>query len=158
MAICDVYTASTNLSVNSTAQTPVIQLQPAATKRCWVVGLEINIGVTAAAAGNDILFVLAGNTTTTASETVGNAVIKPNDTAAAAALAAAFSAWGTAPTANSILWQKTLPMTTGSAWEFYPPLGYEWSVPVTAHNGIAMFVTCSVASSTPVYVDLVFGE
>lgn len=158
MAVCDIYTATASLTLSSTSLTPILQLQPAATKRAWVVGVRVMIGTTTAAAGQNILFQVAGNTTTTATEGAGTAVVKPNDPAAAAALSSVFNTWGTAPTANNVLWQMQLPQTTGSSWEEFPPLGYEWGVPVTAHNGIAVFATASASTSTPVQVELVFGE
>jgi hypothetical protein len=158
VAICDIYTATASLTLSGTSQTPILQLQPATTKRAWVVGVRVMIGTTGAVAGNNILFVVAGNTTTTATEAAGTAVLKPNDPAAAAALSSAFNTWATPPTANNVLWQMQLPQTTGSAWEEFPPLGYEWGVTTTAHNGIAVFATASVATSTPVQVELVFGE
>lgn len=158
MAVCDIYTAGASLTISATAQTPILQLQPAATKRAWVVGVRCSLGTTAAAAGNNVLFVVARNTTTTATEGVGTAVVTPNDSAAAAALSSVYNTWATAPTANNVVWQMQLPQTTGSSWEEFPPLGYEWAVPVTAHNGIAVFATCSVSTATPCYVELVFGE
>ena len=161
MAICDIYTATASLTLSSTSLTPILQLQPLATtnpKRCWVVGVRVMIGTTTAAAGQNILFQVAGNTTTTATEAAGTAVVKPNDPAAAAPLASVFNTWGTPPTANNVLWQMQLPQTTGSSWEEFPPLGYEWGVPTTAHNGIAVFATASASTSTPVQVELVFGE
>lgn len=158
MAVCDIYTAGASLTVSTTSLTPFLQLQPAATKRCWVVGIRVSIGTTSAAAGNNVLFQLAGNTTTTATEAAGTAVVKANDPAAAAPLASVFNTWATPPTANNILWQMQLPQTTGSSWEEFPPLGYEWGVPVTAHNGIAVFATLSVGTATPVSCELVFGE
>lgn len=159
MAICDIYTATAGaITLAGTSQTAIMQLQPATTKRCWVVGVRVSIGTTSAAAGNNILFVVAGNTTTTVTETASGAAIKANDPAAAVALAAAYSGWATPPTANNVMWQMQLPQTTGSSWEEFPPLGYEWGVGTTAHNGIAVFATASVSTSTPVYAEFVFGE
>ena len=159
MAVADIYTATSGvITLSGTSQTPLLQLQPASTKRAWVVGVRVSIGTTSAAAGNNILFVVAGNSTTTATEVANGAGIKPNDPAAAAALSSAYSGWATAPTANNVVWQMQLPQTTGSSWEEFPPLGYEWGVPVTAHNGLAVFATASVSTSTPVYAELVFGE
>ena len=152
MAICDIYTAGASLTLSGTSQVPILGLQPATTKRVWVVGVRVSIGTTAAAAGNNILFVVAGNTTTTVTPATGN------DPAAAAALALPFNTWATPPTANNIFWQMQLPQTTGSSWEEFPPLGYEWGVPVTASKGIAVFATASVSTSTPVYAELIFGE
>jgi hypothetical protein len=158
MPVCDIYTAGASLTLSGTSQTPILQLIPASTKRAWVVGVRVSIGTTAAAAGNNVLFVVAGNTTTTGTEATGTAVIAPNDPAAPAALTLPYNTWATAPTANNVVWQMELPQTTGSSWEEFPPLGYEWGVPVTAHKGIAVFATASVSTSTPVYAELVFGE
>lgn len=158
MAVCDLYTATAGaISTSSTALTPIMQLQPV-TKRVWVVGVRVSVGNTLAASGNNILFQVARNTTTTSGETASGAVINPNDQAAAAALATAFSTFTIAPTANTVLWNMELPQTSGSSWEEFPPLGYEWSCPTTAHNGICVFATASVATSTPVFAELIFSE
>jgi hypothetical protein len=47
-------------------------------------------------------------------------------------------------------------------WEEFPPTGYEWGVPAVANAnanaGVHLFVTASVATSTPVFVDLIASE
>ena len=161
MAICDIYTAnctSGGVTVNSSSATPILNLQPASTKRDWVLGLRISIGVTTAAAGNTVLFSLMRPGNSGSVTGTSNIAPNPNDSAAAAALSSAYSTWSTAPTTGLIVWQMELPFTTGTSWEDFPPPGCEWVVPTTASNGIAVFVTCSVANSTPFFASLVFGE
>ena len=71
-------------------------------------------------------------------------------------------AWSTAPTPGVILAEWQLPQTTGSMWEEFPPTGYEWGIPAVANAnanaGVHLFVTASVATSTPVFVDLIASE
>ena len=59
--------------------------------------------------------------------------------------------FGTAPTGTaSCLWQQELPQTTGSSWEEFPPAGYEYCLNLrNAVGGLALWVTNSVATSTP---------
>lgn len=156
MAISDIYTLDSGLiAVATTSQTPVLMLATAATKRNFIVGVRMSIGVTAAAAGNAITFTLAraGN-----SPTGGSAAnLRANDSAAPAALSAGtIAAWTIAPTLGNILGEWELPQTTGSAWEEFPPLGYEWVVPVSGF--VVGFVTCSVATSTPVGFQFIVSE
>jgi hypothetical protein len=55
-----------------------------------------------------------------------------------------------------------LPQTTGSAWSYYPPTGYEFGIPAiannSANNGLHLIVTASVNTSTPVFIDLIVSE
>jgi hypothetical protein len=162
MAICDIYTATsaTNITTTTTAATPVLQLATAATKRAFVVGVRVSIGTTAAAAGNNTLFQVVRVANTTGGETGTSGTNNvPNDSAGPTSQSSAYCAWTTAPTAGSVLWQMELPQTTGSSWEEFPPLGYEWAVPANAlHAGLCVFATSSVSTSTPVYAELVYGE
>ena len=63
---------------------------------------------------------------------------------------------------GTVLWEQELPQTTGSSWEEFPPLGYEWGVPAiatgSANSGVHMFVTQSVATSTTYTVDIIWSE
>lgn len=162
MAISDIYTVSSGLvSVAATAQTPLLLLKGSTTARVWVVGVRIDIGVTAASAGNSTLFQLyrASNTPVGGTGVTMNA----HDPAAPTALATAtIGSWGTPPTvtAGTQIWEQELPQTTGSSWEEFPPLGYEWSVPVNsgATGWLVMMVTNSVATSTPVSADLIVSQ
>lgn len=158
MAISDVYDFDSGLvSIASTSQTPTFYLSTTSTKRAWVVGIRVSIGVTAAAAGNSVLFTLARAANTPSG---GTAVTgRPHDASAPAAFttsASAASAFVTAPTLGNILWEMELPQTTGSSWEEFPPTGYEWGVPVSGF--LACFVTNSVATATPVQFQLVVSE
>ncbi len=160
MANSDIYEANSGLiSVASTGGTvPVMYVQAPSTKRSWIVGVRVGIGVTAAAAGNSILFGVARSTVGTAGGVA--TTLAPHDSSAPAALSSAFtSAFGTAPTpatAGLFLWQQELPQTTGSAWEEFPPLGYEWGIP--AGGTVACFAIPSVSTSTPVTFQLIVSE
>jgi hypothetical protein len=161
MAISDVFTfRSGSVAIAATSATAVSSVFGTAAKRGWVVGVRVDIGVTAAAAGNSLLFQLArpANTPTGTSLASGN----PHYYSAPASICQGCTTWSTAPTLGTVLWEQELPQTTGSAWEEFPPLGYEWGIPAianaNANAGVHLFVTASVATSTPVYVDLIVSE
>jgi hypothetical protein len=162
MAISDVYVVSSGLqSVAATSQTPLLLVKGSANNRLWIVGIRVDIGVTAAAAGNSVLFQLYRTSNTPVSS--GSALtVTAHDAAGAPFTGAAYSAWATAPsvTAGSQLWEQELPQTTGSSWEEFPPLGYEWSIPLNsgATGWIVMMVTNSVGTSTPVSCDLIISQ
>jgi hypothetical protein len=159
--ISDVYTYKSGSVANTvTTANPVISLYGTAAKRLWVVGVRVLVGVTAAAAGNDLLFQLARpNATNTGT---GLASGNPHDFSAPASIGQSAVAWSTAPTPGTILAEWVVPQTTGSMWEEFPPAGYEWGVPAVANAnanaGVHLFVTASVATSTPVFVDLIASE
>lgn len=161
MAISDIYTfRSGSTAITATSATAVMSVYGTAAKRGWVVGVRVDIGVTAAAAGNSLLFQLArpNATNTGTSLTSGDA----HDFSAPASICQQCTTWSVAPTVGTILWEQELPQTTGSAWEEFPPLGYEWGIPAVANAnanaGVHLFVTASVATSTPVFVDLIVSE
>ena len=161
MAISDVYTfKSGSVALAATTATAVISVASTTALRGWLVGIEINVGVTAAAAGNSLLFQLVrpGNTFAGTGPFSGNA----EDFSAPASVLQGYTTWTTAPTAGAILWEKELPQTTGSAWSYYPPTGYEFGIPAlasgSANAGLHMLVTPSVATSTPVFIDLICSE
>ena len=161
MAISDLYTfRSGAVSIGSTSTTAVSSVISTTAVRGWVVGVRVDIGVTAAAAGNSMLFQLArpANTPTGTSLTGGSA----HDFSAPASIVQGCTTWSTAPTLGTVVWEQELPQTTGSAWEEFPPLGYEWQIPAlgntTANAGLHMFVTASVLTTTPIYVDLIVSE
>ena len=161
MAISDIYTfRSGAVSIGSTSTTAVMSVIAPTAPRAWVVGVRVDIGVTAAAAGNSMLFQLArpANTPTLTSLTGGD----PHDYSAPASIAQQATTWSTAPTLGTVLWEQELPQTTGSSWEEFPPLGYEWGIPVlantVANTGVHLFVTASVLTTTPIYVDLIVSE
>lgn len=161
MAISDVYTfKSGSVAIAATSATAVLSVASTTALRGWLVGIELNIGVTAAAAGNSILFQLCrpGNTFAGTGPFGGNA----EDFSAPASVLQGYTTYTTAPTVGSILWEKELPQTTGSAWSYYPPTGYEFQIPAlasgSANAGLHMIVTASVATSTPVFIDLICSE
>ena len=161
MAISDLYTfRSGSVSIAGTSPTAVMSVISTTAIRGWAVGVRVDIGVTAAAAGNSLLFQLArpGNTVGATSGSGGDA----HDYSAPASIVQGYTTWGTAPTVGTVLWEQQLPQTTGSAWEEFPPLGYEWGIPAiansTANAGLHVFVTPSVSTTTPVFVDLIVSE
>lgn len=160
MAISDVYTfRSGAINLTSTGGSALLSVFSTPV-RAWALGVRVDIGVTAAAAGNSVLFQLArpGNTPTGTSLSGGN----PHDYSAPASVAQGCTTWSGAPTIGTVLWEQELPQTTGSGWEEFPPLGYEWQVPAigngTASAGLHLFATASVGTTTPVYVDLIVSE
>jgi hypothetical protein len=161
MAISDIYTfKSGSVALASTSATPVLSVAATAALRGWLVGIELNVGVTAAAAGNSLLFQLVrpGNTFTGSGAFGGNA----EDFSAPASVVQGYTTYTTPPTVGAIVWEKELPQTTGSAWSYYPPTGYEFGIPAiasgAANAGLHLFVTASVATSTPVFIDLICSE
>lgn len=156
MAISDIYTADSGLvTISSTSQSPILNIRTTSTKRAFVVGIRVKIGVTAAAAGNDVIFTLGRVTT---AGTGGTAVTaRPHDATSAAAFTTAFiPSFTIAPTVGNVLAEWALPQTTGSMWEEFPPLSYEWVAPVS--DQLCVFVTNSVATATPVECQLVISE
>src|SRR5262245_13472670 len=156
MAISDIYTADSGMvTISSTSQSPILNARTTATKRVFPVGLRVKIGVTAAAAGNTVGFTLGRVTT---SGTGGTQVTaRPHDAASAAAFTTFFiPSYTIAPTVGNVLGEWTLPQTTGSMWEEFPPLGYEWVGPVS--DQLCIFVTNSVATATPVEAQMVISE
>jgi hypothetical protein len=161
MAISDVYTfRSGSVSNAVTTANPLLSVVAGTTIRGWVVGVRVEVGVTAAVAGNSLLFQLCrpGNTMTGTTTTTGN----PHDFSAPAAICTGYTAWSTAPTVGAILAEWELPQTTGSMWEEFPPTGYEWQIPAianaAANSGLHVFVTASVGTATPVFADLIVSE
>lgn len=156
MAISDIYTADSGLvTIATTAQSPILLATTTATKRAFVVGVRMKIGVTAAAAGNDIIFTLARAGNSPTGGTPAN--LRPHDASSATAFtSAAIPSYTIAPTLGNILAEWALPQTTGSMWEEFPPLGYEWVAGVSTY--LVMFVTNSVGTSTPVEAQFVISE
>jgi hypothetical protein len=161
MPISDVYNMRSGaVAVASTAAMPVLSVFGTAAKRLWAVGCRVEVSTTLAAAGNNILFQLArpGNSPTGTGLVSGN----PNDFSAPASIGQLATAWSTAPTLGLVLAEWELPQTTGSEWTEYPPTNYEWGIPAIANGsanaGLHLFVTMSVATSTPVLVNLIESE
>lgn len=159
MAISEIYNAdSTLVTISSTSQTALMELRSSGTtsKRAWIMGVRLTVGNTAAAAGNNVLFTLARAGNTPAGGTT--VTLGAQDTAAPTAITTAFrGSWTTAPTVGTILAEWELPQASGSLWVEYPPPGGEWVLPV-ATASIAVFVTTSVATATPVQAQFVVSE
>jgi hypothetical protein len=154
----DVYTFRSGSVANAvTTANPLLSVVAGTTVRGLVVGVRVEVGVTTAVAGNSLLFQLCrpGNTMTGTTTTTG----QPHDFSAPASILTGYTAWSTPPTVGAILAEWQLPQTTGSMWEEFPPTGYEWQIPAianaAANAGLHLFVTASVATSTPVFVNLV---
>lgn len=160
MAVSDIYTARVSATLAAASATALTSIVAGTTVRLWVVGVRVEVGVTAAAAGNDIVFTLArpGNTSNGSSTATPN----PHDFSAPASIGTQYTAWTVAPTIGAILAEWTVPQTTGSMWEEFPPTNYEWQVPAiannAANNGLHLFATPTVATSTPVVCDIVFSQ
>ena len=161
MAISDVYTdRSGATAVTGTSATPLVSVIMGTTLRGWVVGVRTEVTVTGAAAGNSLLFQLArpGNTLTATSGSGAS----PHDFSAPASIAQQFTTYSTAPTVGTILAEWSIPQTTGSMWEEFPPTGYEWGIPATANSaanaGVHLFVTMSVTTATTISTDIIFSE
>lgn len=161
MAYNDVYNnRSGSVAIAATTATPVLSVFGTAAKRLWAVGIRLEIGVTLAATGNSMLFQLCrpGNTPTATGLASGAA----HDFSSPASIGQLATTWSTAPTVGVILAEWELPQTTGSAWAEFPPTGDEWGIPAianaAANAGLHVFVTPSVVTSTPVFVNLVTGE
>lgn len=161
MAYNDVYTAlSGSQAVAQTTALPIISVYGTAAKRLWVVGVRVKVLVTAAVAGNDVRFQLArpGNTPTGTTLAGGGA----HDFSSPASIGQFSTTWSTAPTVGTILAEWVVPQTTGSMWEEFPPTSNEWGVPAiangAANTGLHLFAIPTVATSTPVSVDIIWGE
>lgn len=161
MAISDIYTTRSTVGTSATSATALLSLFGTATKRLWVVGCRVEIqSVGLTPAGNQILFQLCrpGNTPNGTTP----AGVSGNDYSAPTSLGVVCSAWGTAPTVGTILAEWTLPQTSGSSWEEFPPLGYEWGVPAIANNnanaGVHLFATASNNTSTTLVTELIWSE
>lgn len=157
--ISEIYTADSGLvTVASTAQTALFELRSSGTvnKRAWVTGVRLLIGNSLAAGGNNVLFTLARVANTPS----GGTAVTPNPHSASspAAITGAFKgSWVAAPTLGAILGEWEVPQSSGAMWAEFPPLGYEWSLPV-ATASLCMFVTASVNTSTPIGCQFIFSE
>jgi hypothetical protein len=157
----DIFVSDSGLqTVATTSQTGLIAWNTPATKRVWIVGVRMSIGTTLAAAGNSVIFSLARISNTPVGQ--AQVTVSKQDAAAPNSLVGSTvptlgTGWLTAPTISSpVLGEWELPQTTGSMWEEFPPLGYEWGVAVS--SGVAMFVTTSVSTSTPLGAQLIWSE
>ena len=160
MAISDIYTARVAPTLAATSATALTSIVAGTTVRLWVVGVRVEIGTTSAVAGNQILFQLCrpGNTMTGTTTTAGGA----HDFSAPAAIGTGYTAWSTAPTVGTVLATWTVPQTTGSMWEEFPPTGYEWQIPAianaAANAGLHLFCTATIGTSTPLVVQMVVSQ
>lgn len=167
MPASEIYTGlSGSVAVAQTTALPICSVFGTAAKRLWVVGVRVKVGVTAAAAGNAVRFQLArpALTTVNASNAAAIAAGGGHDFSAPASIGLFATAYTTAPTVGAILAEWEVPQTTGSAWEEFPPTLYEWGVPALANNagvagiGLHLFAIATVATSTPVFADLIWSE
>jgi hypothetical protein len=175
MPISDIYystntTSGVGVTLSTTTATCVGGLLPTTTKRIWVVGCRVEITSSLASAGGSVIFQLE-RTTTTVNNTSASATstAAPQDGAAPAALTTSYKAltgWTTPPVyaSGNFLAEWTIPQTGGSAWEEFPPLGYEWGIPVSAsatggaNSGVYLWATLGQASSTVIVADLIWSE
>jgi hypothetical protein len=160
MPISDLYVARSTVGTSSTSLTPLVSLF-GNTKRLWVVGCRVEVqSAGATPAGNQILFQLARSSATTNGTTPGAGAAQ--DPAAPTSIGTFAVAWTTPPTATTVVAEWTLPQTTGSAWEEFPPLGYEWGVAalanVIANTGIHLFATASNSTATSLVTELIWSE
>src|ERR1700735_14104 len=162
MPISEIYTGTGTATLATSSITPLCALIAPTTKRGWVVGVRVSLGVSAAAAGNSCLFQIYKITNASSAAGVSTNYYPTAPAGPATALCSFLTpAFGTAPTGNTnCVWQQELPQTTGSSWEEFPPLGYEYTLNTSgAAGGLALWVTCSVATaSTAVYYELVWSE
>jgi hypothetical protein len=162
MPISEIYTGTGSATLATTSATPVCALIAPTTKRGWIVGVRVSLGISAAAAGNSVLFQLFRVTNASSiTQTTGN--YYPNDPAGPATALCVFYSYPvtTTPTGTTnCAWQQEIPQTTGSSWEEFPPLGYEYVLnTIPAAGGFALWATCSVATaSTVVFYELVWSE
>ena len=161
MAVSDFYVfRSGSISVAQTTALALMSVIAGTTVRGWVTGIEINIGNTTAVAGNNMLFQLCrpGNTPNGSAGSSGGA----DDFSAPASIVQGYTTWTTAPTVGTIVWEVELPQASGQPWAFFPPTGQEYQIPAIANNaanaGLHLFVTASVNTSTPVFVNLTVSE
>jgi len=159
MAISDLFVADSGMvSLGTSTQTGLIAFNTPSTKRIWVVGVRLAVGVTSAAAGNCVQFTLARVANTPSTTNTVN--IRAQDASAPASLigtTAMIDPWTTtAPTLGNILGEWELPQVTGSAWEEFPPLGYEFGIAVS--SGVGIFVTPSVNTTTLLQAQIIWSE
>lgn len=165
MAISDIYSARAAQTIASTSQTLGLFVYGGTTHRAWIVGVRMEVeSAGSTPAGNQVLFQLArsGNTPNVAS---ASATVTPvaQDFSAPASITTAYSAgtgMTTAPTFGNVLADWTLPQTSGSAWEEFPPLGYEWGVGIGsgANAGVGLWITQANSTSTTYVVEFIFSE
>lgn len=162
MPISDIYTGSgtSTQAGGPISATPVCSLVTGPDVRAFIVGVRIGIGATAATSGN-VLFQLFRVTNATAiagGTTGGTSANDPNAPAATETfLYAGATAYTTAPTGETnLLWQQELPNTTGSSWEEFPPLGYEYVLNTSA--GVALWVTSASSASATYSFELVWSH
>ena len=160
MAISDIYTGTVSPTMAATTATACCSVVAGTTVRLWITGIRVEVGQTTAVAGNDLVFTLArpGNTMTGTT----TATPSPHDFSAPASVGTFYTAWSTAPTVGAVLARWTVPQTTGSMWEEFPPTGYEWQVPAianaAANSGLHVFCTPTVVTSTPVTIDVIWSQ
>lgn len=158
MALSDLYVASSgsqSISV-TTADQPILLLTTPATKRVNITGIRFSIGATTAAANNAVSVKLARTANSPTGGTAATA--RPHDPSAPASLLSNSSTptYTIAPTLGNVLGWWTIPQTSGSMWEEFPPGGQEWMMNIS--TSVAVFVTLTVATATPIFCDLIWAE
>jgi hypothetical protein len=160
MPVSDFYSVRSNVTLAATTSTALLSLYGTAAKRLWLVGVRVKVLQTGAVAGNDITFTLARPSATNTG--TGLASGGPNDFSAPASIGQIAVAWSTAPIIGTFLAGYSLPQTSGSMWEEFPPGGAEWGVPAVANAnanaGVHLFAAATVATSTPIEVDFIWSE
>src|SRR5258708_5537616 len=161
MPVSDVYTGRSTITLTTAATAvPIASVYGTAAKRGWIVGVRLKVGVTLAAAGNDILFQLFRPSATNTGTGLAGGVA--HDFSSPASICQFASTWSTPPALGTILGEWVVPATTGSMWEEFPPGGDEWGVPAVAdadaNAGVHLMATLSVSTSTPVVGDLIWSE
>src|SRR5258708_9025613 len=148
MAVSDVYSQRGNITLAAPASIPVFALYGTAAKRLWLAGVRVKILQTGAVAGNDVTFTLARPSATNTGTTLTSGVA--NDFSAPASIGQTCVTWSTAPIIGTILGEWTLPQTTGSMWEEFPPGRDEWGVPAVANAdanaGVHLFAEVAVGT------------
>ena len=158
MALSDIYEATSGLQTISvtTADQPILAVGTPATKRINITGIRFSIANTSAAANNAVTVKLCRSSTT---PTGGTSITpRPHDPSAPASVMTycATPAYTIAPVNTTLLGQWTIPQTSGSMWEEFPPGGQEWMMNISTFVGV--FVTLTVATGTPITCDLVWSE
>lgn len=172
MATSDIYVVtlgSSGVSAGTTSATStsslIMTVKGSTAVRLWVVG--IRIGVLSAGGSGQVYFGLFRANNTPGSSGASAVTPQTQDPAAPSAAVAGWSAysgssgWATVPTvaAGTALWEQTLPATTGSAWEEFPPTGYEWNLPVqSGGTGWLCMQAFTSATSATVTCDLVVSQ
>lgn len=159
MPISDIYTGTGSATVSSNSATPIASLVTGTAVRAFVLGVRVGIGATSVVSGATLFQLVRLSNTPTAGTTGGAAPNDPNGpTSTETFLYAGGTPYGTSPISSGVvLWQQELPNTTGSSWEEFPPLGYEYVINTSA--GVGLFVTQAGTAASQTYtVELIWSH